>query len=805
MCRRGGQAICLSCNPLPREWESTVEGVGMRGRGRIAAEGGTLALAAAVAMGAAPSKKARWPLDLPPVLTSTFGEYRPQHLHAGIDLATGGHIGAPCYAVGDGSIVRLRMSPYGYGKALYLQLDSGPLVVYAHLSRFAPAPAARARAEQESQGRYTFDLNLPPAQLRVRRGEVVAWSGQTGVGVPHLHFELRDGDVARNPQTAGFAVADAVAPTIEDVTVHPLDAGSHVEGESVPKRIPASGAPLRAGGRLAFSVRTWDAAAPDGHRQGPYRLELRVDDAVLYRSTAERFDYATNHLLVVEYDQERLTQDKERALWLWRRPGNRLLGREDPAGTAGVLNAPALAGPRAPGFQPSPGPHAVEVEVADVAGNTTVRRFQVVVGARPAIAMLHGRDDGDALRVECRVLDADLLARGASVAESLGVLLDGSRDGGTSWQPLVAERAGSDHRGLWRWTAAWPGGGNGDVVVRARARDRSGLEATRTWTAGARHEAEGELAIQVHPRWRAHGLEVDLEAADLLEAAPSVYVLRSDGGRDPLACVQRGARAYRASGTMAALAPGVDAIEVQARALDGRRASFRHPLRSRIVRRGERARVRDLDPRLDVEIGAGAALDDIALRIAPAPVVDLGLELRPAGTAFMLEPRAAAFDDAVRVSVLPVDGEKDAAGGGLGLFSVDRSGSLRFLSAERDAAGALTAETRFLGALLLLRDATAPAIGALRVVARQPARLAFTVLDRGADLGDGGITAMLDGKVAIPEWDPETGAVTIEPAVALATGTHTLQVIATDRVGNRAERRFTFDIPDRGAHRGTKR
>ncbi|MEO8677381.1 MAG: M23 family metallopeptidase, partial [Casimicrobiaceae bacterium] len=171
---------------------------------------------------AAEAPAPRWPLDLAPVLTSSFGEYRPGRFHAGIDLATGGRTGAACHAVGDGSVVRMRMSPYGYGKALYVQLDNGPLVVYAHLSRFAAPMAARARAEQRRGQRYTFDVNLPPGEMRVQRNTVIAWSGDTGIGVPHFHFELRDGDVARNPQTAGFPVHDTMAPAISEVSVVPL-------------------------------------------------------------------------------------------------------------------------------------------------------------------------------------------------------------------------------------------------------------------------------------------------------------------------------------------------------------------------------------------------------------------------------------------------------------------------------------------------------------------------------------------------------------------------------------------------------
>ena len=38
----------------------------------------------------------RWPLDGALVLTSSFGEYRASHVHAGIDFGTGGKTGAPC-------------------------------------------------------------------------------------------------------------------------------------------------------------------------------------------------------------------------------------------------------------------------------------------------------------------------------------------------------------------------------------------------------------------------------------------------------------------------------------------------------------------------------------------------------------------------------------------------------------------------------------------------------------------------------------------------------------------------------------
>ena len=289
-----------------------------------------------------------WPLDAPKTLTSSFGEPRRTHIHAGIDLATGGRTGLACRAVGDGWVARLRMSPFGFGKALYLQLDDGPLVVYAHLNGFAAPMAERAWREQVQRGRYTFDVQLPAQEIRVQRGQIVAWSGDTGVGYPHLHFEVRDGDVATNPQNRGFAVDDAVPPTLQAVEILPLDAQAHVEGGSEPVVLEAAPVrPLRAAGRLGFAVRAYDRAAPGSHQQVPYRYEVRVDGRPLFRAVHERFDYNDNHQIVLDYDQEQLLRHDRRYFLLFARAASRLPGRE---AAAAAGRGQVIAGiPRPPG------------------------------------------------------------------------------------------------------------------------------------------------------------------------------------------------------------------------------------------------------------------------------------------------------------------------------------------------------------------------------------------------------------------------------------------------------------------------
>ena len=61
----------------------------------------------------------RSPLDIPLFLSGNFGELRSNHFHAGIDIKTAGVEGQKIYAVADGYVSRIKVSPYGYGNALY--------------------------------------------------------------------------------------------------------------------------------------------------------------------------------------------------------------------------------------------------------------------------------------------------------------------------------------------------------------------------------------------------------------------------------------------------------------------------------------------------------------------------------------------------------------------------------------------------------------------------------------------------------------------------------------------------------------
>src|SRR4029077_5827705 len=78
----------------------------------------------------------RWPMERPAAVLSSFGEYRYDHLHAGIDISTGGGTGLKVLAAAAGEVFRLKVEWRGYGRALYLRHPGGRVTVYGHLERY---------------------------------------------------------------------------------------------------------------------------------------------------------------------------------------------------------------------------------------------------------------------------------------------------------------------------------------------------------------------------------------------------------------------------------------------------------------------------------------------------------------------------------------------------------------------------------------------------------------------------------------------------------------------------------------------
>ncbi len=354
-----------------------------------------------------------WPLKADPALTGTFCEYRSRHFHSGIDVKTYGRIGLPCCAVADGAVVRIRTTPEGYGKVLYFLLNDGRIAVYAHLNGFAPRIDEIVRREQEQTGRYVVDLTLDGDRaVNFKRGEVIGYSGRSGVKHSHLHFELRSNwNEPVNPLVNGYRFPDHRAPTPVAFALTPLDSRSTVEKRHQTRiydqlyrqedGVYRVRDPIGITGRIGLSLEVYDQADRSENILAVYRIEMKLDGEVIWITKFDRFTFDQNSQIELERDY-RLTRVGEGDFHrLYRATGNSL----DVNTGNGIIE---LGGPEA-------GSLDVEILISDVAGNKSVVQLEMVsdqvenesrsVGGRPLFDYRGSADEVDG-RITIRFLES---------------------------------------------------------------------------------------------------------------------------------------------------------------------------------------------------------------------------------------------------------------------------------------------------------------------------------------------------------------------------------------------------------------
>jgi len=232
------------------------------------------------------------PLDIPLVLSGTFAELRGNHFHGGIDIKTQGRSGLRINAVADGYVSRVAVSPYGYGNALYLRHPEGYTTVYGHLNAFYPELEKWVEDQLRDRSKNDGNLYPSPEQFKVTRGQLVAFSGNTGGSFgPHLHFEIRDTKTEEplNPLEFGIEVKDTRKPDVRGLkwTAKDFgDMGTFKAGDTVAVNFA-----------LGIDLFTTDKQDLANNNNGVYSIEALMQGQPFFTANYRRINFSTSRFI----------------------------------------------------------------------------------------------------------------------------------------------------------------------------------------------------------------------------------------------------------------------------------------------------------------------------------------------------------------------------------------------------------------------------------------------------------------------------------------------------------------------------
>jgi len=267
------------------------------------------------------------------LLAGTMGELRSTHFHAGLDIHA--NVGDPVHVASDGYIYRATVATGGYGTVLYVRHSDGRGTVYAHLSEYAGPIGDFVLKERYKRKQSEVDLFFKPGQFNVKRGDVIARSGNTGgSGGPHLHFELRGpNEEALNPMTLGFTeIQDKTPPLPQRIAFRSIDIDSRVNDQFGRFEFPLQrkgkdfvlNQPVNATGRIGLEVLAYDKQENSTFRFGINLIEVYANNEKVFTQKIDRISFGESRNILAMLDFKTMETRGYRFNKLYVDDGNRL-------------------------------------------------------------------------------------------------------------------------------------------------------------------------------------------------------------------------------------------------------------------------------------------------------------------------------------------------------------------------------------------------------------------------------------------------------------------------------------------------
>lgn len=366
------------------------------------------------------------PVHYPIELAGNFGEPRPNHFHAGIDVKTDRMTGKPLYAMADGFISKVSVGTHGFGKAVYVRHPDGNTAVYVHLDDFAPQIEAAVKRYQYAHKVYATDITFPATMMPVHKGQFIGFSGNTGSSQgPHLHLELhrtQTGDLLDPLAYLKAYVRDTIAPAVYAFKAYPVPGEGTFQHGSSPRVFTFDKGHFSAWGKVGFGVRTMDHMNGVYNSFGSRLIRLYCDGRLVFSADINGLPQSMHRMMNSWGDYDHFMQSRVWFLKSFVEPGNRLPFLKTGQGKGYILFNERRE-------------YRLRYVVSDVFGNQTVREFTVLgtpeaLGAKPVIAgpeaLLTSRDnhwqtDGIRLDVPGRLMAVDRQMKPQLLASARGL------------------------------------------------------------------------------------------------------------------------------------------------------------------------------------------------------------------------------------------------------------------------------------------------------------------------------------------------------------------------------------------------
>lgn len=676
---------------------------------------------------------------------------------------------------------------------MYLKLDDGRYAIYGHLSNFAKKISELVEKEQLEKQRYFTDLILEKDKLRVKKGEVIGYSGQSGLGGPHLHFEIRDKDNNPiNPLALGFSIQDKFPPVMKYLALRPLEIGSKVNGSYDPlvfpcrydsrKKVYTLDRMPMIEGKLGLELSVSDKMEGVGFNFGIWRIEFFLDGKLIFASCYDTISYVNTQKIEIDRDFELKKKKGKEFYKLYVDEGNDL-PLYNPGG--GIIDTKSS----------KPDSHQVKIIAYDASGNFATLVFHLVFDQSPLIPSCQIEEGENNFQIKTKFDDLDdRVEKVIFEKSSLDKIL---------WRKFgetELDKREGDH------TLSWRENLNRPTLVRIKVEDTFGassgykyilLNANKTKT--PEHSKEkGKTTLNFEYGFKDDFFLFTLSFSHILRREPQIVLKSRDFDSVPFSLEQTDEKSYKVVFPFHLKEPKHMTLRVDGQDIYDDSVKLEYVIPISILTKSQRGEVKSENGEAQVKIDPGTVYEDINVSIHKEKI-DRRSKRKVIGGLYSFEPSTVPLNGFAKISLKYTEG--NCIPQKLGLYELTEGGWWKFIGQDLDTTNkTVSGKVRYFSTYALLEDTIPPVIKEIHPYNREKIKsrtlkIESVVKDNLSGIGsDLDILTTIDGKWMIPEYDPETNILFARPTFPLSYGKHELLISVKDRCGNRSEVKRDFFV-----------